>query len=396
MKIQIIIIILVIINMCLLFKNIKLQQYILNYNRIIKVLKENNFSDKDSIISSLKLLKKNKDFIIKINNLLEYVLIFLLYIIFKKIELDILYEDILKIFIILLAIHLIVNIFERYSNKNLDKLQLDIKYINFLENIKIFDFEKTIEEDKTTDDIKRSVLEDNFEDNFEEKEMLLGAFEIGKTNVSEILTPRRELYAISGDTTINENWNEILEQGFSRIPVYIDNIDNIVGILYLKDILKYKIKNDEDIKVKKLIRKPYFIPGTKKLPELLTEFQKTQNHMAIIIDEYGGTEGIITIEDILEEIVGEIRDEYDEEEEKVIQLSERVYEVSGDKLIEEINEELNLNIPISEEYDTISGYFLYKLGRIAKIDDVVRNEKSILKVIEIDNMKIEKIKIILL
>lgn len=227
----------------------------------------------------------------------------------------------------------------------------------------------------------------------DEQKMVKGVENMQDTTASEILTPRTSLYTIDGNTTIIENWNEILEQEFSRIPVYEDNIDNIIGVLFLKDILRH---NSKDVLVKELVRKPYFIPGTKKILDILSEFKKSQNHIAIVIDEYGGTEGIVTIEDILEEIVGEIRDEYDVEEEKIVRIKKNIYEITGDHLIEDVNDELNIDIPIAEDYDTISGYILYKLGKIAQKNDTIKTDRYIMKVLKTDNVKIEKIKLILL
>ena len=129
--------------------------------------------------------------------------------------------------------------------------------------------------------------------------------------------------------------------------------------------------------------------------ELLEEFREKQSHMAVIIDEYGGTLGIVTIEDLLEEIVGEIRDEFDQEEENIQQVTDKIYDLKGDTLIEEINSELSVNIPLSEEYDTISGYFQDKLGKVAEISDHITGEGYILKVMEVDNMRVEKIRIVI-
>lgn len=240
--------------------------------------------------------------------------------------------------------------------------------------------------------IEEKVQEQTANDEEEEK-MVKGISSLQETTASEILTPRTSLYTIDADTTLLENWQEILNQEFSRIPVYLESIDNIIGVLFLKDILRIENKN---IQVKKLIRKPYFIPGTKKIIDILKNFKQTQNHMAIVIDEYGGTEGVVTIEDILEEIVGEIRDEYDIEEDKIINVQHNIYEISGDHLIEDINEELKISIPISEEYDTLSGYFLYKLGKIAQKNDTIKTDEYIMRVLKTDNIKIEKIKLILL
>ena len=197
------------------------------------------------------------------------------------------------------------------------------------------------------------------------------------------------------ERTLGEVWDEILEQGFSRIPVYNETIDKIIGILHMKDLFKYNKERDSDIRIRDLIKEAYFIPATKTLVELLEEFKRKQIHMAIIIDEYGGTLGIITIEDLLEEIVGEIRDEFDQEEESIQQIRETIYDIRGDTLIEELNDELSINIPISEEYDTVSGYVQDELGKVAELYDQVKGNGFILKVMDINNKRIEKIRVII-
>ena len=163
----------------------------------------------------------------------------------------------------------------------------------------------------------------------------------------------------------------------------------------MKDLFKYNKERDSDIRIKDLIKEAYFIPATKTLVELLEEFKRKQIHMAIIIDEYGGTLGIITIEDLLEEIVGEIRDEFDQEEESIQQIRETIYDIRGDTLIEELNDELSINIPISEEYDTVSGYVQDELGKVAELYDQVKGNGFILKVMDINNKRIEKIRVII-
>lgn len=189
--------------------------------------------------------------------------------------------------------------------------------------------------------------------------------------------------------------DQIIEQGFSRIPIYNETIDKIVGILHMKELFNYDKKRDANIKIKEIMKDAYFIPATKTLIELLKEFKLKQTHIAIIIDEYGGTLGIITIEDLLEEIVGEIRDEFDQEEESIKQIKETIYDIKGDTLIEELNYELSIEIPISEEYDTVSGYVQYELGKLAEVGDQVRKNNYILKVLEMDNKRIEKIRVVI-
>lgn len=249
----------------------------------------------------------------------------------------------------------------------------------------------------TEEDIKIFVKEGTESGVIEEgeKEMIHSIFEFSDTTVKEILTPRTMVFALDMERTLGEVWDEILEQGFSRIPVYNETIDKIIGILHMKDLFKYNKERDSDIRIRDLIKEAYFIPATKTLVELLEEFKRKQIHMAIIIDEYGGTLGIITIEDLLEEIVGEIRDEFDQEEESIQQIRETIYDIRGDTLIEELNDELSINIPISEEYDTVSGYVQDELGKVAELYDQVKGNGFILKVMDINNKRIEKIRVII-
>lgn len=373
------------------------KQYVYDFDDISRYVIKNNTENRVEIIALLKLLKRKIKIIDLFISILKLIFYIDLYVIITKCFF-INQLEFVKISVTLLIWLIIVEIIL----PNVFKYRVD----RFKRTDDIF--KKTLKKQlkffKITDDELEEIEEyindvskfENFENNNnEDKEILKGVFDINDTNASEIQTPRTSLYTIDGNTTLKENWEEILEQGFSRIPVYVDNIDNIVGILFLKDIFKY-VNENKDVLILDLIRKAYFIPGTKKITDILQEFKKTQNHIAIIIDEYGGTEGIVTIEDILEEIVGEIRDENDEEEEKFLKISDNIYEVSGDNLIDEINEELDIDIPQSEEYDTISGYFLHMLGKIAKKNDVIKTEDYILKIIKVDNVKIERIKIVLL
>ena len=248
----------------------------------------------------------------------------------------------------------------------------------------------------TEEDIKIFVKEGTESGAIEEgeEEMIHSIFEFSDTTVKEILTPRTTVFALDMKKSLGEVWDEIVEQGFSRIPVYNETIDKISGILHMKELFKYNKEKDANVKVKELVKEAYFIPTTKTLVELLEEFKIKQIHMAIIIDEYGGTLGIITIEDLLEEIVGEIRDEFDQEEESIQQIRETIYDIKGDTLIEELNDEVSIDIPISEEYDTVSGYVQDKLGKVAEVSDQVKGNGFILKVMDVNNKRIEKIRVI--
>ena len=252
-------------------------------------------------------------------------------------------------------------------------------------------FEMTEEDIKTF--VKAGTEEGIIEE--EEEEMIHSIFEFSDTTVKEILTPRTSVFALDSEKTLGEVWNEIVEQGFSRIPVYNENIDKIEGIVHIKDLLKYNREENSSLKMKEVMKEAYYVPATKTLTELLEEFKRKQSHMAIIIDEYGGTLGIVTIEDLLEEIVGEIWDEFDQEEESIQQIRETIYDIKGDTLIEEINDELKITIPVSEEYDTVAGYVQDVLGKVAETGNQVKADGYILKVMEVDNKRIEKIRIII-
>lgn len=246
------------------------------------------------------------------------------------------------------------------------------------------------------EDIKRMLNDSSNSDvEVEEKEMIHSIFNFTDTTVKEIMTPRTSIIAFDKDEILDNVWNDIIEHEFSRIPIFNESIDDIIGILYTKDLLKYTKNYAANIKLESLCKPVAYVPETKHLTDMLEYFRKEQLHMAIIIDEYGGTLGLITIEDLLEEIVGEIRDEYDIEEEKISTKGEDIYEILGETLVEEINEELGIDIELSEEYDTISGYIQYKLGKVANIDDKVTTEGYIIQVLKVDNNKIEKIKLII-
>ena len=234
-------------------------------------------------------------------------------------------------------------------------------------------FEMTEEDIKTF--VKAGTEEGIIEE--EEEEMIHSIFEFSDTTVKEILTPRTSVFALDSEKTLGEVWNEIVEQGFSRIPVYNENIDKIEGIVHIKDLLKYNREENSSLKMKEVMKEAYYVPATKTLTE------------------YGGTLGIVTIEDLLEEIVGEIRDEFDQEEESIQQIRETIYDIKGDTLIEEINDELEITIPVSEEYDTVAGYVQDVLGKVAETGNQVKADGYILKVMEVDNKRIEKIRIII-
>ena len=206
------------------------------------------------------------------------------------------------------------------------------------------------------------VVEEEGEIKEQEKELIHNIFEFDDTNASEIMTPRADMFVIDADQPLD--LKTITDSGFTRIPVIEESIDKVVGILNVKDLLAYHAKGEDIRDVRQAMRPPYFVPEHKKLDSLLAQFKKRKTHMAIVVDEHGGVSGLITLEDALEELVGEIRDETDKEEPLIIRQKNKDWIVLGKTDIDEVNEIIGMNIPDSADYDTFSGYVLEKIGRI--------------------------------
>lgn len=198
----------------------------------------------------------------------------------------------------------------------------------------------------------------------EEKELIHNIFELDDTSASEIMTPRADMFVVD----VNEPLDlpELFKSGFTRIPVIDGDIDHIIGILNIKDLLRHPSAGGPPADVRKIMREPYFVPEHKKLNNLLKGFKKRKQHMAIVVDEHGGVSGLITLEDALEEIVGEIIDETDTFDPPIVRVSANEWRVMGKTEIEEVNDALLMNIPDTGEYDTFSGYILNLIGRIPK------------------------------
>lgn len=228
----------------------------------------------------------------------------------------------------------------------------------------------------------------------EEQEMIHSIVGLGEINAKEIMTPRTSMFAVEGTKTLDDIWEHMIEVGFSRIPVYEGTIDNIIGVLYIKDVLSYLKGHSTNIQVKELVREAYYVPETKSIIEILKEFKSKKVHIALVLDEYGGIGGIVTIEDLLEEIVGEIRDEFDNEEEETIkELEENQYEIDAMLDIETINKALDILLPLSEDYESLGGLMMSELGKIPEIGDVVRFQNMKLVVTKIDKKRVSKVEI---
>jgi magnesium and cobalt transporter len=229
--------------------------------------------------------------------------------------------------------------------------------------------------------------------NRDEHAMIDAVLDLGDTLVREILVPRTEMVAVEITTPVTEVLETIIEAGHSRIPVYEGDVDHIAGILYAKDLLKLWGKLPEEISIRSICRKAYFIPETKTTADLLKEFKKRRVHMAVAVDEYGGTSGIITIEDILEEIVGEIRDEHDPVEQSGIsRLDDGSYIFDARSHIEDVEDELNVRLPRGE-YDTLGGFLSHLLGHVPAQGEQGRYETMLFTVEEADARKVSTIKV---
>ena len=230
----------------------------------------------------------------------------------------------------------------------------------------------------------------------EEHELIHSIVGFKSLSVSEIMTPRVDMVAVSSDSDFTELVNEITKTGRSRIPLYKDDLDDIIGIIYAKDLLPY-FKNVElrkNLSLSKIARKPMFVPRTKMIDDLMHDFQEKKMHIAIVVDEYGGTAGLVSLEDIIEEIIGEIKDEYDKEENTLTKIDENNFMVLGRISIDELKEILDININTEEtEYDTIAGLVLNFAGQIPKEGYSFEFENHRFTVKEVLNKRIKKVQI---
>lgn len=226
----------------------------------------------------------------------------------------------------------------------------------------------------------------------ETSDLVRSAIEFTETEAYEIMTPRVDVFSYDIEDDIKKIMKEQEIFKFSRIPVYEDTIDNIIGILSTKDLIKLTLSKKK-INIRSLIKKPLFVHHTKNISQILTEFKKTKNHIAIVIDEYGGTEGIITLEDILEEIIGEIWDESDVVDEPIVKKSDTHYIIDGGLNIEDFFELFALEEDEDNDYDTVAGWCLEMLDRFAKVGDTFRYENIRVKIIKIDGFVVEKVEV---
>lgn len=244
-----------------------------------------------------------------------------------------------------------------------------------------------------TEGEKAGVIEDT------KKDMLSGVFEFDETKAREIMTPRTDLVALPRSASLDEALTKVIETGHSRLPVYDDSVDNIVGVVFAKDLLRDLHVNGADTAsdISRLMREPLFAPESNAIIEVFKELKRTKNHMAVVIDEYGGTAGIVTMEDILEEIVGEIQDEYDSEEADFVKINATTVDISGSVNISDFMEYFNLDEEfehkVEGEVDTVAGWITKLLGDLPEVGQTVAFGDLTMEVTSISRHRIERIRV---
>ena len=256
---------------------------------------------------------------------------------------------------------------------------------------------ENIEERVSEEEIK-ALLESGSEQgvfNEIEKEMITSIFSFDDKIAKDVMVPRKAVYAIDIEEPLEDYVDELISSRHSKIPVYKEDIDNIIGVLHMKDfILAAKENTFTGVKIEEIMQEPYFVPESKNTDELFRDLQTKKNHMAILIDEYGGFSGIVTVEDLVEEVMGEINNGYEEEEPEFVQVDEKTYVVDGQMLVDDLNDKLHLKLE-TENYDTLSGYMVEHLGYIPKdgTHPELKVDGVVLRVDQMEQKAIKKIKI---
>lgn len=267
--------------------------------------------------------------------------------------------------------------------------------------LKLFRQQTDIDEREYSEDEVLSILEvgqQSGEIREEGRKMINSIFEFDDELAYEIMTPRTDVFMIDINDPPEEYFDRLMELRYTRMPVCEDDSDNIIGILHIKDyLIKAREDGYENVDIKKILRKPYFVPETKKIDTLFFELQKEKQHIAILIDEYGGFSGIVTLEDIIEEIVGDIDDEYDEEDEIIEKISDNEYLIDGNVNLDDLNEELGTDLE-SENSETIGGYLIDIMGEIPSdgyVNREIRIENYTFIIISVKERRIERVKLII-
>jgi putative hemolysin len=226
----------------------------------------------------------------------------------------------------------------------------------------------------------------------EERELIESIIEFGDTVVREVMVPRTDMVTLDADVAVRDAIGMSIEHGFSRMPVVGEGIDDIVGVIYAKDLVRADHEGRGDEPVTRIMRKPHYVPETKKVDRMLREMQAGKYHMAIVIDEYGGTAGIVTLEDLLEELVGEIRDEFDLEEPDIVSLGDGAIRVHGRMPISELNDLLDAELP-DDDWDTVGGLIFNALGHVPMVGEHVDVDGYRLRVERLQGRRITRVRI---
>lgn len=261
---------------------------------------------------------------------------------------------------------------------------------------KTITFDRELEEQhEASEEEIQALIEEAKEEGIIEKEegvLLKSAVEFGDILVREIMTPRVSMICVRKDATIKKLRDLVIKEKHSRIPVYKDRIDNIEGITIAKDLLEYSDDKQKNLSIEPLIRPVYFVPESMKVQELLKEFQERKQKLAIVVDEHGGVSGLVTMEDLVEEIVGEIKDEYDKDEGQFVEKGPSDFIVSGDAEVEDLEELFHLDLA-EDEYITVSGLIIHSLGRLPQQGEQIEIKGLTLEILDVDEKRIKKLRI---
>ena len=273
-----------------------------------------------------------------------------------------------------------------------------VKLLSFSTNVvvRLFGMDPHADEENVTEEEIRMMVDVGEEKGVIEgvqKDMINNIFEFDDIAAEDIMTPRTDVAALEADDGIAEALRIGVDEGYSRLPVYEEDIDQIIGVLYIKDLLPYVGQTlPADVSLRHLVREPYFVPGTKRCGDLFSEMTEKHMQMSIVVDEYGGFAGIVTMEDLLESIVGNIQDEFDHEEEEVTRLSDTAFDIDGSLDVEELDELLDTRLPVGE-YDTVAGFLMDQLGRIPAENEQpqVRFDHFLFTITRVEDRRIERV-----
>jgi magnesium and cobalt transporter len=275
------------------------------------------------------------------------------------------------------------------KKENLNIISRLVKKINFLSsNQSLRDSIKDVIDEKSNGNNQ------NLDLSSKEKSILSNILSINKLKAGDVMIPRASIIAISQDSLIQNILETIEKESHSRMPVYRKDLDDVLGMIHIKDIIKFSGKNQKDFDIKEIIREVLFVPPTMPVMNLLLKMQATKLHMALVIDEHGGTDGLVTIEDVIEEIVGEIEDEHDKDDDfNFKKIDSNTFEAKADMKLEDFNRESNLSI-IQENVDTLGGYIFSKINRVPYAGEVIKVDNIYqFEIIDADPRKIKKIRI---